>query len=163
MYNVHTHKQRQGLPFSPFILVLTIPGPGNIFLSESRQFKIGLVWTFGRKWHWTAGIMTIPCTLRPNDDGGHLLFQFPFILRPPEVRWGKEAEHGDDFGSFSGLCSFFVSVAEDAGQQHQKLITTLKAALSSITVHPHILSSFFTFWNCAVHLVLPRRRLSIIR
>ena len=109
MYNVHTHKQRQGLPFSPFILVLTIPGPGNIFLSESRQFKIGLVWTFGRKWHWTAGIMTIPCTLRPNDDGGHLLFQFPFILRPPEVRWGKEAEHGDDFGSFSGLCSFFVS------------------------------------------------------
>ena len=104
--------------------------------------------------------MTIPCILRPNDDGGHLLFQLPFILRPPEVRRGKEAEHGDDFGSFVPLLS---AVAEDAGQQHQKLITTLKAGLSSITDHPHILSSFFIFWNCAVHLVLPRRRLSIIR
>ena len=47
---------------------------------------------------------------------------------------------------FPDFVPFLSAVAEDTGgQQYQKLITTLKAGFSSITVHPHILSSFFTF------------------
>ena len=65
-------------------------------------------------------------------------FRLFFVLR----RSGEEKKLSMAMISdaFPDFVPFLSAVADDAGQQHQKLITTLKAGFSSITDHPHILS-----------------------